>query len=355
MNKDYYKILGVAKNSSPEDIKKAFRKLAHKYHPDKTGGDEAKFKEINEAYQVLGNAKKRAEYDMYGNVFNNSTGGNRPGGAWDFDFGGATGGQGFEFDLGDIFGDIFGGAGRAGQRRGRDISVDIQISFKEAVFGTARKILINKVGQCDDCRGSGAEASSSLEKCTTCGGSGQIHETRRSLIGSFTTKRECSTCHGRGQTPKTPCRACKGEGVIKKNEEIDIKIPAGIVGGEMIRMSGRGEATPGGSPGDLYIKIHVDKHPVFRREGYDLLMNLNIKLSDALLGTEYKLETLDGHLTVKIPEGISFGEVLRIKGKGVPMGDNRRGDILVKVVINTPKRLSRRTKKLIEELREAGM
>ena len=357
MAKDYYKVLGIDKKASTEEIKKAFRKLAHKYHPDKSGGDEAKFKEVNEAYQVLSNDKKRSEYDMYGNVFN----GGGPGGfsgnkSNGFDFSGFADGAGFEFDLGDIFGDIFSGGGRGNQtRRGRDISVDIQISFQESVFGTERKILINKVGQCEDCKGSGAGINSKTKKCAACGGKGKIHEVRRSFMGSFSTVKECSTCFGKGEVPETPCKKCSGEGVIKKNEEISVKIPTGIQNGEMIRMTSKGEAVPGGIAGDLYIKIHVDKHPVFRREGNDLLMNLNVKLSDALLGAEYKVETLDGNITVKIPEGISFGETLRVKEKGIPAGVGRRGDLLVKVVINIPKKLSRATKKLIEELRREGM
>lgn len=357
MAKDYYKVLGIDKKASTEDIKKAFRKLAHKYHPDKSGGDEAKFKEVNEAYQVLSNDKKRSEYDMYGNVFNGSGaggfGGNKANG---FDFNGFADGAGFEFDLGDIFGDIFSGGGRGSQsRRGRDISVDIQISFSESAFGTERKILINKVGQCEDCKGSGAGTNSKTKKCVACGGKGKIHEVRRSFMGSFSTVKECNTCFGKGEVPETPCKKCGGEGVLKKSEEISVKIPTGIQNGEMIRMTGKGEAISGGIAGDLYIKIHVDKHPVFRREGNDLLMNLNIKLSDALLGADYKVETLDGNITIKIPEGVSFGETLRVKEKGIPTGAGRRGDLLVKVVINTPKKLSRTTKKIIEELRREGM
>ncbi len=356
MAEDYYKILGVEKKASKDDIKKAFRKLAHKYHPDKSGGDEGKFKEVNEAYQVLSNDKKRAEYDMYGNVFNGSGPSGRGQANWsDFDFSGFGGGQGgFEFDLGDIFGDIFsGGGGRA--RRGRDISVDIQISFSESVFGTERKILINKIGRCEECRGTGAATGSKTKKCPTCDGNGKVHETRRSFIGSFSTVKECGACKGRGEIPEHPCQTCHGEGVKKQNEEINVKIPAGIQNGEMIRMSGKGEAIASGISGDLYIKIHVDKHPVFRREGNDLVMNLNIKLSDALLGSEYEVETLDGKIKIKIPEGISFGEILRIRDKGVPIAGGKRGDILITIIINTPKKLSRRAKKLVDELRQEGM
>ncbi len=360
MAKDYYNILGVDKKASKDEIKKAFRKLAHKYHPDKSGGDEVKFKEVNEAYQVLSNDKKRAEYDMYGNVFQ---GGGGPGaggfqGNWgDFDFSNFTGGQGVEFDLGDIFGDFFTGGQSAGRRtrRGRDISVDIQITFAESVFGIERKLLINKISQCDSCSGSGAEPGTKTKTCDTCNGSGKIHETRRSFIGAFNTVRECDKCHGTGQIPEKPCKTCSGAGVLKKNEEIKVKIPAGIQNGEMIRMTGKGEAIPGGVAGDLYIKIHVESHSIFRREGNDIIMNLNVKLSDALLGSNYEVETLDGKIDLKIPPGVNFGEILRVKNKGVVISDNRRGDLLVKIIINTPKKLSRTAKKLIEDLRREGM
>lgn len=360
-NKNYYKVLGVDEKASKDDIKKAFRKLAHKYHPDKSGGDESKFKEVNEAYQILSDDKKRSEYDMYGNIFSGA-GGGQPGGGQGFggfDFSGFNQAGGVEFDFGDIFGDIFSGGaggGRGRVKRGRDISVDIQISFAESVFGVGRKILINKVGTCEDCQGSGAEEGSAMEKCTTCGGKGKINETRRSFLGQFTTVRECQTCHGKGEVPKTKCKTCLGEGVHKKSEEISISIPAGIENGEMIRMTGKGEAVPGGMPGDLYIKIHVEPHKVFKREGSKLLMDLNIKITDALLGKSFDIETLEGKtITVKVPAGVNFGEILRVKEKGVPMGGGKRGDLLIRVVINTPKKLSRHAKKLIEDLKKEGV
>lgn len=364
MAKDYYKILGVTKTASKDEIKKAFHKLAHKYHPDKNTGNEAQFKEVNEAYQVLSNDKKRAEYDMYGNVFQGGNAGQGGGfnqANWnDFDFSGFTGGgQGFEFDLGDIFGDFFnGGGGQGGGRRvkrGRDISVDIQISFAEAVFGTERKILINKVSECDNCRGTGAEKNSAKKSCATCAGKGKINEMRKSFIGTFNTVRECQTCRGTGEIAENPCKICRGEGVLKKNEEIGIKIPAGIQNGEMVRLTGKGEAVAGGVAGDLYLKVHVDKHPTFKREGNDLVMSLDIKLSDALLGRDYTIPTLDGDINLKVPEGVSFGEVLRVKNKGIPTGGNKRGDLLVKIVINTPKKLSKKARELIDKLKEEGM
>jgi molecular chaperone DnaJ len=361
MAKDYYEILGVDRKASKDEIKKAFHKLAHKYHPDKEGGDEAKFKEINEAYQILSDDAKRAQYDAYGYGFNGS-GGSGPGGFGGgfegFDFSGfGNGGQGgIEFDLGDIFSEFFGDGRRGREKRGRDISVDIQITFKEAIFGTERKILINKIAECDTCHGSGAAVGSKTKKCQTCDGKGVIREARRSFFGQVMTTRECPTCHGRGEMPEKLCNVCGGEGVVKKNTEVILNIPAGIENGEMIRLSGQGEAVSGGSPGDLYVKVHVEKHPVFTREGVNLLMNLNVKLTDAITGADYPIETLDGKLTVKIPEGISSGEILRIKGKGVPYNrGTKRGDLYVKVIVKTPTKLSKRAKQLVEELKKEGI
>ncbi len=361
MAKDYYQILGVDKKASKDEIKKAFRKLAHKYHPDKKGGDEAKFKEVNEAYGVLSDDQKRSEYDMYGNVFSGQQGSGGGQGFGGFDPSGwQSAGAGMDFDLGDLFNEFFSGAAgreRGGRRvkRGRDISVDIQISFEESVFGVERKLRLNKVSACDECQGSGAAPDSKMIKCETCGGQGQVRETRRSFIGSFSTIRECSACLGKGETPEKRCQTCHGNGVRKKDEEIKISVPAGIQDGEMIRMSGQGEGVPGGVAGDLYIKVHVEKHPVFRRQGSNLAMDLDIKLSDALLGAEYTVATLDGDIKVKIPPQIDFGEILRVKGKGVPIEGKSRGDLLIKVVINMPKKLSKKAKKLIEDLKQEGL
>lgn len=363
--KDYYKTLGIEKNASKEEIRRAFHKLAHKYHPDKSTGDEAKFKEVNEAYQILSDDKKRAQYDQFGNTGFSGQGGQSggfgdfsaqggPAGGWDFS--GFNGGQGFEFDLGDIFGDIFGGSrGQAKAKRGRDISVDILLTFKESVFGTERKILINKIGVCDTCNGSGAEKGTSLKKCETCHGSGQIKQTVKSILGTFQTAKTCNACHGRGEIPEKKCHVCGGDGVLKKDEEVRMEIPAGINNGEMIRMSGRGEAASGGTSGDLYVKIHVERDDTWRRSGNDLLSDIKIKLTEAILGADYKLKTLDGDLTLTIPAGISYGEMLRVKGKGVPNERGRRGDLLVRVIFSTPNKLSRQTKKIIGELKKEGL
>jgi molecular chaperone DnaJ len=356
MSKDYYETLGVNKEASTEDIKKAFRKLAHKYHPDKQGGDAAKFKEVNEAYSVLSDEKKRAEYNAYGRVFSDAQGGYNTGGFGGFDFSGFNA-QSFEdVDLGDIFGQFFGGAGRAGrQKRGADISVDIEITFQESVFGADRSILLNKTSVCEHCAGSGGEPGTEVKTCPTCNGKGKIHETKNSFLGAFSTVRTCTTCNGSGKVPTQKCKICHGAGILRKQEEIKIKIPAGIDNGEMIRLTGAGEAVAGGIPGDLYIKIHVKKHSTFRKEGANLVADLNIKLSTALLGGDYSLETLDGNISIKIPAGISHGEILRVRNKGIPVERNKRGDILVKINIQLPHKLSKTAAKLIEELKKEGI
>jgi len=348
--KNYYQILGVEKSASKEEIKRAFRKLAHKYHPDKSGGDEARFKEANEAYQVLSDEQKRAKYDQFSAGGGPAFGGGGDFGNWDFSNFARQGGA--QFDFGDIFGDIFGGGQRT--KRGRDISVDIMISFEESVFGTEKAFLISKVGKCDTCAGSGTDKGSKLKKCATCNGQGKIRENRRSFIGQITSVRECDTCYGKGEVPEEVCPDCAGAGVKKKSEEIKVAVSPGIEHGEMIRLSGRGEAIPGGPSGDLYIKVHVEPSKTFRREGSDLSMDLPIKLSEALLGAEKKLKTLDGEVTLKVPSGVAPGERLRVRGKGVPSGQGR-GDLLIKIKFDLPKKLSRRAQRLIQELEDEGL
>jgi len=355
--KNYYDILGIQKSANDEEIKKAFRKLAHKYHPDKKGGDEKKFKEASEAYAVLSDKKRRAEYDTYGRAF----AGRASGAGYDFsgfdDFASGFSGGGFEgveFDFGDVFSEVFGGR-RKQEKRGRDISVDVEISFKESIFGTERKMLITKMSECSVCTGSGAEKGSEMETCPACNGNGQVRETRRSFLGTFTSVRECASCHGRGEAPKKKCGECGGIGVSKQEEEIRVSIPAGIQNGEMIRQPLRGEAIAGGVSGDLYVKIHVQPDSAFTREGSNLTTQMPVKLTDALLGASYTLQTLDGTITLKVPSGVSHGEILRVRGKGVPISGDGRGDLLVKIQINIPKRLSRKAKKLIEEMRGEGL
>src|SRR3989338_7077087 len=324
--KNYYDILGIAKNASEEEIKSAFRKLAHKLHPDKKGGDEKKFKEVSEAYSVLSDKKKRAEYDTYGKTFAGG-GGPQQGGFGGFDFSnfqgfGGQNGQAFEFDLGDIFGEVFGG-GQRQARRGRDISIDIELSFRESIFGAERRVLVSKMSVCDTCDGSGAKKGSKLITCTSCNGKGEIRESRNSFFGTFTSARPCPRCHGRGQMPEAACETCRGEGIRKREEEIHIVVPAGVEDGEMIRMPGRGEASTGASAGDLYVKLHIKADAKFSREGNSLITVLPIKLSDALLGGEYRVPTLEGDEVIGVAPGISHGEVIRVRGKGVPHGRGR--------------------------------
>jgi molecular chaperone DnaJ len=367
--KDYYNVLGVDKRATPDDIKKAFRKLAHKYHPDKGGADESKFKEITEAYSILSDDKKRREYDSYGQAFAGGAprGAGQAGqgfGGFDFSqFQQGFGGGNVEFDFGDIFGDVFGSRGGSprAQSRGRDISIDLEIPFKDAVFGTSRTVLIAKVSTCALCHGSGAKHGTELEKCTTCNGSGRIHETRNSILGQFTSVRACSVCDGSGKIPKEKCAECKGHGVHRKQEEIRINVPAGIDNGEMIRMPGQGEAVKTGTAGDLYVKVHVKPHATFRREGSNLIMNLPIKLTDALLGVVVPVEILEGKtLEIKIPPMKRAEELLRVAGKGIPL-DSRsgrageRGDLIIRLEVALPHKLSSKARKTVEELKTEGL
>ncbi|HEV7424028.1 MAG TPA: molecular chaperone DnaJ [Candidatus Paceibacterota bacterium] len=367
MAKDYYEILGVNKGASKDEIKKAFYKLAHKYHPDKKGGNETKFKEVNQAYQTLSDDGKRAKYDQFGSQYENMGAGGGYGGGQGgfegFDFSGAGGFAqgGTEFDFGnlnDIFSDFFTGGmggGRTQARRGRDISTEVQISFADSIFGTNRKILITKTSTCLTCNGSGAKPETKMETCKTCNGQGKIHETKRSFLGSISTTKVCEVCLGSGEVPKEVCEKCKGKGVLRREEEISLDIPPGMRDGEMIRMTGMGEAISKGTTGDLYIKINVAPHPLFKRDGNDLVMNLNLKLSDALLGAEYPIQTLDGEIKVTIPEGVAINEILRVRGKGVPTGKNKRGDLLIKLNIKLPSKISRKSREIIEELKKEGI
>jgi len=372
MAKDYYNVLGVDRKASKDDIKNAFRKLAHKYHPDKGGTDEARFKEITEAYSVLNDDKKRREYDTYGQSFAGASGpsggagfeGN-PFGGFDFSqFQRGFGQEGMEFDFGDIFGDLFGRARHGASRttaRGRDISIDLEIPFRDAVFGTTRTVLISKVSTCTLCNGSGAKPGAGLETCMTCNGSGRIHETRNSIFGQFTSVRICATCEGTGKIPKEKCPECKGRGVRRREEEITVSIPSGIDNGEMIRLPGQGEAVKTGIAGDLYVKIHVKPHPVFHREGSNLVMKLPVKLTDALLGTIASIETLEGKtLEVKIPPMRRVEESLRIAGKGVPTSGGlsraeSRGDLIIHLETAFPQKLSGKAKEAVEKLKNEGL
>lgn len=353
MAKNYYEVLGVDKKATNDDIKKAFRKLAQKHHPDK-GGDEAKFKEITEAYSILSDEKRRREYDNYGQSF-----GGGGGGFGGFDFNGFQNGN-VEFDLSDLFegfGDMFGGArgGTGRTKRGRDISIDIEVTFKESILGATRKVLITKVGKCDTCNATGAKPGTEMSTCTTCNGAGRVHETRNSPFGTFASVRACPTCEGAGKIPKEKCTVCSGRGVLKREEEIKIAIPAGMDNGEMIRMPGLGEAVKNGVSGDLYVKVHVKPHLLFRKQGLNLIMDVPVKLTDALLGTQVVVETVEGKkLDVKVPPMTATEETLRLKGRGVTV-DGTSGDLLLKLTVTMPKKLSGKAKKAIEELKGEGL
>ena len=368
-NKDLYETLGVAKGASQDEIKKAYRKLAHKHHPDKSGGDEAKFKEINSAYQVLGDEKKRQQYDQFGQNFNQAGGSQSGFGGgmnWD-DFARASGGQqgpfgqsgqGAEYDMGDIFGDIFGfgkhgGGARSGApAQGNDIQTEMQIEFKDAAFGAEKVIDLYKYATCSHCSGSGAEPGSKIETCKTCNGQGKVERVQQTVLGAFRTAAVCPDCRGEGKKYDKKCKECSGDGRVKESEKIKVKIPAGIAEGETIRLSGKGEVgIKGAQAGDLYITMRVVNDPNFNREGDDILSEVDISISQAALGDKINILTLDGEVTLKVPSGTQSGKVFSLKGKGTHHLRTRgRGDHLVTVNIKIPVKLSRDQKKLFEQL-----
>lgn len=369
MAKDYYNILGVTKTASPEEIKKAYYKMAHQHHPHK-GGDEAKMKEINEAYSVLGNAEKKAQYDQYGQTFEQARSQGGFGGFNGFrdfsDFadafrssGGANGANfTFDFgDLGDIFGDLFGmGGGRSRTRtarktQGADIQVELAISFFDAVFGTEKTLTLDKEAVCQKCQGSGAEPGAKVTSCQTCGGSGQV---LRNLGFGMGIPSTCPDCSGIGRKTEKDCSQCKGRGTINQAETFPVKIPAGIDNNQTIRLAGKGQAgIKGGPAGDLYLKIKVVPDPRFKRSGFDIITKTEISFSQAALGGKIDIETIDGNVKLKIPEGTQSGKVFRLKGRGVPHLQSRgRGDQLVEVTVKTPTRLSRKQKELLKELND---
>lgn len=361
MAKDYYKILGVDKTASVDEIKAAFRRLAHQHHPDKKGGNAEKFKEANEAFQVLSDSQKRQQYDQFGTTFEQAQAGGGFSGFDGFrDFSGFA--QGFDAsDLGDIFGglgDMFGFSTQGGSRRGRrtkkgaDIQVDIEIDFKEAAFGTEQILRLYKNSACDVCGGSGVEPGSKMTTCRECGGQGQIQSVQRTVFGSFQTATVCPACHGQGEKAEKSCQHCGGRGALKKHEEIKVKIPGGIDSGEAIRLAGYGEtASRGGQSGDLYVRVHVRPDPRFIRKDFDIYTKKNISFSQAALGAIVDVETLDGTIKLNIPEGVQSGQLIRLKGKGVTrLHGSGRGDMYVEVVIITPKKLSKKQRELLREL-----
>jgi len=359
MAKDYYEILGVSKGASQDEIKKAFRQKAHEHHPDKAGGNEAKFKEANEAYQVLGNAEKRRQYDQYGATFDQQ-GGFGGGMNWEDFMRQARGsGGGFDFggDLGDIFGDLFGfggGARRGRSGRGRDIEIDITAPFRDAVFGGEKEIELYKNIKCEACHGSGSEPGSKIVNCASCKGSGQVRRVQHTVFGAFQSVATCPDCGGEGKKPEKLCGKCSGGGFVKASKRIRINIPSGISDAQVLKMSGEGEAGErGAAAGDLYIKVRVKPDSKFERDGDDILTTEHISFSQAALGDKIEVETLDGPVRLKIPDGTQTGKIFKLSDKGVPHLNHRgRGDHLVEIVVKTPAKLSRRAKQLLEELRE---
>ncbi|OGY45637.1 MAG: molecular chaperone DnaJ [Candidatus Buchananbacteria bacterium RIFCSPHIGHO2_01_FULL_44_11] len=363
MTEDYYKLLGLSKTANPDEIKKAFRKLAHQHHPDKAGGNEQKFKEINEAYQVLSNPEKRRQYDQYGQTFEQvKAQGGFGGGSQDFsDFASAfrngNNGQNFSFefsDLGDVFGDLFGGrTGRtktgARTRRGADVEVNLAISFKEAVFGVEKSLRLTKEEPCAVCSGNGVEPGSKLITCQTCKGTGQVV---RSIGFGIGFPSVCPECSGQGQKAEKQCRHCRGQGVEKKDKEIKVKIPAGIDDGQGIKLTAKGQAgLRGGTAGDLYLRIRVLPDREFSRQGFDILSQIEISVSLAALGGLAEVNTLEGKVNLKIPEGTQSGKVFQLTGYGVPHLHGRgKGNQLVEVIVKTPTNLSHKQKDLLKEL-----
>lgn len=364
MAANYYDLLGVSKNASAEEIKKAFRTKAHQHHPDKSTGDAERFKAINEAYQVLGDPAKRQQYDQFGQTHDQarrqggSAAGNPYGGA--NPFGGGFTGNVDMGDLGDIFGDMFGfgvGSRRRGSSRGSDIQATIRIPFKVAAFGGEETIQLRHHVSCEHCQGNGAEPGTSTETCATCKGSGQVRAVQQTILGAMQTQQICSTCQGEGKIVKTKCKVCHGQGRQEKTDTITVKIPAGIADGQRIKLSGKGEASTRGTPaGDLYLEVDVAKDSTFTRDDDDVVTTVEVPLTVATLGGTVKVATLEDPVTIKIPAGTPSGKVLVLKGKGITHLRGRgRGDQRVTVEVVIPQHLSAKAKKLLKDLQDEGV
>ena len=357
--RDYYEVLGVQKGASEEEIKKAYKKMARKYHPDLNPGDkdaEEKFKEVNEAYEVLSDSEKKARYDQFGFAGvdpNFGAGGGGYGGGAGFDFG----------DLGDIFGSFFGGGFGGGQtrrnpnapQRGESIRMNLTISFEEAAFGCEKELELDRYESCETCRGSGAAPGTSPETCPDCGGSGVVQTRRQTPMGVFASTAPCSRCGGRGKIIKEPCKDCRGSGMVRRRRKIQASVPAGIDNGQTISIRGQGHAGKNGGPaGDLLVTITVRPHELFRREGTSVLCEAPITFPQAVLGAELEIPTIDGKVKYDIPEGTQSGTTFRLKGKGIPALNGRgRGDQYVTVYIETPRNLNREQKEALKKFAEA--
>ncbi len=368
--RDYYEVLGVAKNAAEDEIKKAYRKLAMRHHPDRNQGDgddkktkasEEKFKEVKEAYEILTDASKRAAYDRFGHagVDNSAAGGFRGGG------GGGEGFGSFADAFGDIFGDIFnngrgggggGGGGRSSAYRGADLRYNMELTLEQAAKGFATDIRVPSWDGCDTCKGSGAKPGTSAKTCSTCGGSGAVRITQ----GFFSIQQTCPTCHGSGKVIPDPCAACHGEGRIKKTKTLEVSIPSGIDEGQRIRLSGKGEpGVNGGPPGDLYVEIRIKPHDIFQRDGDDLHCAVPVSIATAALGGEVDVVTLDGKIELTVPEGTQGGKTFRLRGKGIKgVRSSYPGDLYCHISVETPVRLNDKQKKLLRDfevsLKEGG-
>ncbi len=354
--RDYYEVLGIQKGASEDEIKKAYRKSAKKYHPDLHPGDkvaEEKFKEVNEAYEVLSDSEKRARYDQFGHA------------GVDPNFG-AGGGSPFgqDVDIGDIFNSFFGGFGGFGgnrrqnpnaPRRGNDVEEQLVISFEEAAKGCKKTISYSNVITCDDCHGTGAQKGTTAETCSACGGTGRVTVSQRSPFGVVQTQRACDSCRGRGKIIKTPCRTCNGNGRIRRNKKVDITIPAGIADEQVLNVGGHGNSGINGGPaGDLHVYIRVKPHEVFERRGDDVWCEMPITVSQAILGDEVTVPTIDGKVSYSVHEGVQPGDVFKLKGKGIPHLNGRgRGDQYVRMNIEIPRNLNSKQKNLIKEFNAA--
>ena len=362
--RDYYEVLGLKKGAEDAEIKKAFRKLAKENHPDVNPDDkaaEARFKEVNEAYEVLSDEEKKAKYDQFGHagVDPNFSGG--PGGS-----GGAYGGygggySGMDFDLGDIFNSFFGGSHggatggrRNGPRKGENIHAGVDLTFAEAAFGCEREITVPTIVDCSTCKGSGAAAGTAPETCSACGGTGAVQAQQRTPFGVMNTTTTCQQCSGTGKVIKTPCKTCKGKGKVRKNLKLTVKIPPGIDNGQTVSLRGKGNAGSNGGPaGDLLVTVRVRPHPRFQRDGYSIHSEHHVSVVQAMLGDELEVETLDGKVKYAIPDGTQSGTVFRLRGKGVPhLNAKGRGDQFVTVVVDIPGKLTAEQRALVEQLGE---
>lgn len=367
-SKDYYKILGVSKDATDDEIKKAFRKLAKANHPDAQQDEaakkqaEIKFKEINEAYSVLSDKTKRAQYDRFGSNFEQAGFGGQGGyysnGFGGFDFSGFNGGMGIDIDLEDILGSVFGGgfgggfnsSKREGPTKGADLRYNMNITFEEAAFGTSKQISITRNEQCHTCHGSGAKPGTNPVTCDKCGGKGKVQTTQNTIMGTFSTVKTCDKCGGTGKIIPTPCETCSGKGTIRKTRKIDINIPAGIDNGQAISLRGEGDAgKKGGTPGDLFVVVNVMSHPIFTRKGHDIFATIKVPYTKLVLGGTVKVPTLEGESEINIPDGTQVGSVIKIKEKGIPnIHGKGRGNIEYTIQVDIPKRLNDKQKEALK-------